>query len=209
MKRTLVLVLLTLSASMLCIQAAHAQLTLVAQKVSLTDTTISPADPSVLAINDSAEIMAIDVPKMPSSAYVLFSSNAFWEAETTTAAPVRALFRLRFVVSSPAMPPGVILRFTVPMADFRHSNNGNGESLEGGNTNDTEVIHREDFANFLLGENPGLLTEQTAAQVADGMFKQGFHVSISARLNSRNIIDATVTNPNVAFFAEGAINEQR
>ena len=202
MKRKLVLALLTLSLSMFCIQAAHAQLTLVAQKISLTDTTITPADPSVFAINDSAEIMAIDVPKLPSAAYVLFSSNAVWEADTTAAAPVRAFFRLRFTLSSPAMPPGVTLTFGVPMADFRHSNNGNGESLEGGNTNDTEVITREVFASFLLGENPGVLTAQTAAQVADGMFKQGFHVSISARLNSRNITDATVSNPNVAFFVE-------
>jgi hypothetical protein len=202
-RKLLLLVLLTLSASLL-----HAQLKLAAEKVSLTDTTITPADPTVLAINDSAEIMALDVPPMPSSGYVLFTSAAFWEVDTTAAAPVRAFFRLRFTLSSPAMPPGATMFFSVPMADFRHSNNGNGESLEGGTADDTEVMTREVFAAFLLGENPGLLTEQSAAQVADGMFKRGFHVSISARLNSRNITDATVTNPNVAFFAERGAQSQ-
>jgi hypothetical protein len=38
--------------------------------------------------------------------------------------------------------------------------------------------------------------------VADALFKQGFHVSVTTRLNSQNIFDATVTNPNVAFFSE-------
>src|SRR5262249_9789192 len=159
-----------------------AQLTLVAQKTSLTDTTITPADPSVLSINDSAEIVAMDVPKIPSATYVLFSADSFWELNTTAAAPVRAFLRLRFFLSSPAMPPGVILTVSSAMADFFHGNNGNGQSLEGGDASETGVITRQDFASFLLGENPGLLTEQTAAQVADGMFKQGFHVSVVARL---------------------------
>ena len=139
---------------------------------------------------------------MPKSAYVLLSANAFWQVDTTAAAPVSAQFRLRFDVTSPALPPGVILTFSVPMAGFSHSNNGNGESLESGNTNDTEVVTRDVFASFLLGENPGLLTQTSAAQVADALFQQGFHASVSTRLNSRNIIDATVSNPNVAFFSE-------
>ena len=197
MYRKLLFVLLTLSANLL-----YAQLQLAAERTSLTDTTVTPADPIVLAITDSAEIMALDVPPLPSSAYVLFTTTAFWEVETTADAPVRAFFRLRFILSSPAMPPGVTLFFSVPMADFRHSNNGNGESLEGGTADNTGTITKEDLAAFLLGENPSLLTAKSAAQVADGMFNQGFHVSVSARLNSRNITDATVSNPNVAFFAE-------
>jgi hypothetical protein len=184
------------------VPAAHAQFKLAAQKISLADTTTIPANPSVASVNNSPEIMALDVPPMPSSGGVLISANAFWQVDTTGAAPVQALFRLRFILSSPAMPPGVILTFSVPMANFLHSNNGNGESLEGANTNDTELITRDVFASFLLSENPDLLTDASAAQVADGLFKHGFHVSVSTRLNSRNIIDATVTNPNVAFFAE-------
>ena len=188
--------------------AAQGQFKLAAEKISLADTTLTPVDPSVLAVNDSGEIIALDVPPIPSSGYVLFSSTAVWQVDTTAAAPVRAFFRLRFVVTSPAFPPGVALTFAVPMANFFHGNNGNGESLESGTTNDTEVITRDVFAQLLLGENPGLLNATTAAQVADGMFQQGFHVSISARLNSRNITDATVTNPNVAFFSEKGSQEK-
>lgn len=184
------------------VPAAQAQFKLAAQQISLVDTTITPADPSVSSVNSSPEIMALDVPAMPKSAYVLLTANAFWQVDTTAAAPVSAQFRLRFDVTSPALPPGVILTFSVPMAGFSHSNNGNGESLESGNTNDTEVVTRDVFASFLLGENPGLLTQTSAAQVADALFQQGFHASVSTRLNSRNIIDATVSNPNVAFFSE-------
>ncbi|HKD80347.1 MAG TPA: hypothetical protein VKH81_11690 [Candidatus Angelobacter sp.] len=188
------------------VPAAHAQFKLAAQKISLADTTTTPADPSVLTVNnDSPEIMALDVPPMPSSGYVLFSSNVFWTVDTTAAAPVRAFFPLRHIITSPAMPPGIVLVFSVPMANILHSSNGNGESLESGNTNDTEVITRDIFAQFLLAENPSL-TQTSAAQIADALFKQGFHVSVSTRLNSRNIIDATVTNPNVSFFTEHGSN---
>jgi hypothetical protein len=182
--------------------AAQAQFKLAAEQISLVDTTITPADPSVQSVNNSPEIIALDVPPMPKSAYVLLSANAFWQVDTTAAAPVIATFRLRFAITSPALPPGVILTFAVPLAGFTHSNNGNGESTESANTNDTEVVTRDLFASFLLSENPGLLTQTSAAQVADALFKQGFHASVSTRLNSRNIIDATVSNPNVAFFSE-------
>jgi hypothetical protein len=184
------------------IPAAQAQFKLAAENISPVDTTITPADPSVQSVNNSPEIMALDVPPMPKSSYVLLSANTFWQVDTTAAAPVSAIFRLRFTLSSPALPPGVILTFAVPLAGFTHSNNGNGESQESANTNDTEVVTRDLFANFLLSENPGLLTQTSAAQVADELFKQGFHVSVFTRLSSRNIIDATVVNPNVAFFSE-------
>ena len=201
MKRTAFWGIVCLVAFCTAVPAAQAQLKLAAQKISLVNTTVTPADPSVLALTDSAEIMALDVAPIPSSTYVLFSSTAFWQVDTTAAAPVRAFFRLRFVVTSPAFPAGVGLNFAVPMANFLHSNNGNGESLESSNTNDTEVLTRETFAAFLLAENSGTLNAQSAAQVADDMFKHGFHVSVSTRLNSRNITDATVVNPNVAIFA--------
>jgi len=184
------------------VPAAQAQFKLAAQQISPVDTTITPADPSVSSVINSPEIMALDVPPMPKSAYVLLSANTFWQVDTTAAAPVSAIFRLRFTITSPALPPGVVLNFAVPLAGFTHSNNGNGESLESGNTNDTEVVTRDLFASFLLSENPGLLTQTSAAQVADALFKQGFHASVFTRLNSRNIIDATVTTPNVAFFSE-------
>jgi hypothetical protein len=184
------------------VPAAQAQFKLAAQQISPVATTITPADPSVSAINNSPEIIALDVPAMPKSAYVLISANAFWQVDTTAAAPVIATFRLSFTITGAALPPGVILTFSVPLAGFTHSNNGNGESTESANTNDTEVVTRDLFASFLLSENPGLLTETSAAQVADELFKQGFHVSVFTRLNSRNIIDATVVNPNVAFFSE-------
>src|SRR5579862_8108012 len=122
------------------VPAAQAQFKLAAQQISQVDTTITPADPSVSSVNNSPEIIALDVPPMPKSAYVLLSANAFWQVDTTAAAPVIATFRLRFNITSPALPPDVILTFSVPMAGFTHSNNGNGESLESGNTNDTEVV---------------------------------------------------------------------
>jgi hypothetical protein len=180
---------------------AYAQLKLSAQNISLTDTTITPPDPTVLAINSSPEILALDVPAMPSSDYVLISSTSIWEVDTTADAPVRAFFVLRLGVTSPALPPGVNLSFGVLMTNFRHSNNGSGVSIEGGTADDTEVVTRKFFADFLLLENP-TLTADTAAQTADDLFKQGFHVSISARLTSRNVSSATVSNPNVAFLAQ-------
>jgi hypothetical protein len=180
---------------------AHAQFKLVAQNISLTDTTITPPDTTVPATNDSPEIMALDVPPVPSSGYLHFSSTAIWEVDTTADAPVRAAFTLRFVITSPALPAGILMHFGVPMTNFRHSNNGSGVSFEGGTAEDSEVITRKNFADFLQFENAGL-SAGDAAQIADGLFQQGFHVSVFARLSSRNISNATVTNPNVAFFAE-------
>ena len=203
MKRILwKLAVVCLFGSFCAVPAAQAQFKLAAQQISPVATTITPADPSVSSIINSPEIIALDVPPMPKSAYALLNSNVFWEVDTTAAAPVIAIYRLRFSISSPALPPGVVLNFAVPLAGFTHSNNGNGESLESGNTNDTEVITRDLFASFLLSENPDLLTQTSAAQVADALFKQGFHASVFTRLNSRNIVDATVVNPNVAFFSE-------
>ena len=181
--------------------AAQAQLKLEAQNDALTDTTITPPDPSVFATNVSPEIMAFDVPAMPSSGYALISSTAVWEVDTTAAAPVRAFFVLRLGITSPALPSGVTLVFGELMTNFRHSNNGSGVSIEGGTANDTEVITRKFFADFLLAENP-TLTADAAAQIADNLFKQGYHVSVSARLTSRNVTSATVSNPNVAFLAQ-------
>jgi hypothetical protein len=181
--------------------AAHAQFKLAAQNITLTDTTVTPPDTTVLATNNSPEIMALDVPPVPSSTYLLFSSTAIWEVDTTAAAPVRALFTLRFTITSPALPPGVNFGFSVVMTNFFHSNNGSGESIEGGTAEDSEVATRKTFADFLLAENPAL-TAAGAAQIADGLFEKGFHVSVSARLRSRNVSSATVTNPNVAFFKE-------
>ena len=183
---------------------AHAQFKLAAQNIVLTDTTITPPDPTVLARNDSPEIMALDVPSVPSSGYLQFSSTAIWEVDTTAATPVRAIFQLRFDITSPALPPGIIMHFGVLMTNFRHSNNGPGE-IEGGTAEDSEVATRKTFADFLLAENP-TLTAADAAQIADGLFQQGFHVSVFARLLSRNVSSATVSNPNVAFFTEHGSN---
>jgi hypothetical protein len=180
---------------------AHAQFKLAAQNIVLTDTTITPPDTTVLATNDSPEIMALDVPSARSSGYLLFSSTAIWEVDTTADAPVRAAFTLRFNITSPALPPGVTLHFGVPMTNFRHSTNGSGESFEGGTAEDSEVLTRKTFADFILAENPSL-TSDDAAQIADALFQQGFHVSVFARLVSRNISGAIVSNPNVAFFKQ-------
>jgi hypothetical protein len=187
---------------MLCaVPSAQAQLKLVGQGIALTDTTITPTDPSVLEKNRTAEILSFDVAPMPSSSYALLSATTIWNLDTTAAAPVRALFVLQVNVTSPALPSGTTLGFGVLLTNFFRSNNGNGESSEGGTVNDTEVVTRANFAVFLQAENPGI-TDAQAIQVTDALFKQGFHVSITARLNSRNIFDATITNPNVAFFAQ-------
>ena len=183
------------------VPVAHAQFKLAAQNLSLTDTTITPPDPTQLVRNDSPEIMALDVPAVPSSGYLQFSSTAVWEVDTTAAALVRAFFTLRFDITSPALPPGIVMRFGVLMTNFRHSNNGSGVSFEGGTAEDSEVLTREFFAAFLLAENP-TLTAADAAQIADRLFQQGFHVSVNARLLSRNVSSGIVSNPNVAFFAE-------
>jgi len=183
------------------VPVAHAQVRLVAQNDALTDTTITPPDPTVLATNVSPEILAFDVPSSPSSEYILFTSTSIWEVDTTADAPVRALFVLNFKITSPALPAGISLAFGVLMTNFRHSNNGSGESFEGGTADDTEVVTRKFLADFLVLEN-STLTADTAAQIADALFQQGFHVSASARLRSRNISSATVSNPNVAVFAQ-------
>ena len=186
---------------------AHAQFKLAAQNISLTDTTITPPDPTVLETNASPEIMALDVPSIRSSGYFLFSSTAIWEVDTTADAPVRAAFNLRFDVTSPALPPGVVFHFAVPMTNFFHSMNGSGASFEGGTAEDSEVITRKTVADFILAENPSL-TANDAAQIADELFEQGFHVSVSARLVSRNISSATVSNPNVAFFKQSGSQDK-
>lgn len=180
---------------------AHAQYKLAAQNIALTDTTITPPDTAVLATNDAAEILALDVPSIPSSGYVQFSSTAVWQVVTTADPPVRAFFDLRFSITSPALPPGINMRFGVLITNFGHNNNGSGVSFEGGTAEDSEVLTRKTFADLLLGANP-TLTAGDAAQIAGGLFQQGFHVSVSARLVSRNVSSATVSNLNVAFFAE-------
>ena len=197
-----------LSAFAFCaaVPVAHAQFKLAAENVLLADTTITPANPTVLATNFSPEILALDVPPIPSSGFVMFTGAAIWSVSLTANAPLRANFQLRFDVSSLALPPGISLHFAVPLTNLLRTNNGSGEGFEGGNTDDTEVLTRKFFADFLLAQN-GALTTDTAAQIADQLFRQGFHVSMLARLTSRNISDATVTNPNVAFFAQsGSLN---
>lgn len=187
---------------------AHAQFKLAAQKLAFSDTTITPPDPTVLATNDSPEIMALDVPSVRSSGYLQFSSTVIWEVDTTAAAPVRASFQLRFVITSPALPPGIVLRFGALITNFRHSNNGSGVSFEGGTGEDSEVLTRQTFADLLQLENP-TLTAAEAAQIIDGLFQQGFHVSVTARLTSRNVTSATASNVNVAFFKESGSREDR
>ncbi len=105
------------------------------------------------------------------------------------ATPIRANFQLRFTLTSPALPAGIVLRFGVPLTFFRN-NTGTGGGFQGGISTDAEALTRKLLAGFLLTENPGL-TEATARQIADDLFKQGFHVSVFARLRSQNITDAT------------------
>src|SRR5215467_6562418 len=152
MKRTILLKLAVVCFFGLsyAVPCAQAQFKLAAQQISLVDTTITPADPSVQSVNNSAGILALVVPAMPKSAYVRLNTNDFWLVDTTAAAPVSVTFRLRFDVSGAALPPGVVLTFSVPLAGFFHSNNGNGEGFESANTNDTEVVTRDVFASFLF-----------------------------------------------------------
>ena len=184
----------------MAVPVAHTQLRLVAQKAVIADITITPPDPTVLAINESTEIFALDVPPIPSSGYVLFTSSAVWEVDPTAGTPVRANFQLRFDLTSPALPEGIVLRFGVPLTFFRN-NTGTGGGFQGGISTDADPLTRKLLADFLLAENPSL-TETTAGQIADDLFKQGFHVSVFARLRSQNVGEATVSNPNVAFFAQ-------
>ena len=118
---------------------------------------------------------------------------------------MRISFQLRFEVASPALPPGVIFRFGVPIL-FR-GNASAGEGFLGGTSVDAEPLTRKLVAEFLLAENPSTLTAATAAEVSDALFKQGFHVSVFARLRSQNVADATVGNPNVAFFTQPGSQE--
>ena len=186
------------------VPAAHAQLKLAVQEFSMTTTTITPADPTVLATNQSPEILAVDIPAIPSAGYVLFTRSGVWQVNTTADAPVRAVFFWRFDFSSPALPPDMLLHAFSPMTNFRHSNNGSGESFEGGSASGEVVLTRQTLAGFLQSENP--IDAATAAQIADGFFQQGFHVSVSAQLTSRSITSATLTNPGVDFFTQDGSN---
>src|SRR5215472_9153251 len=116
-------------------------------------------------------------------------------------------FTLRFKITSPALPPGIVMHFSAVMTNFQHSNSG-AFDIEGGTAQDIEVLPRKTFADFLLAENP-TLTAAEAAHIADGLFEQGFHVSVSARLVSMNAGDGVVVNPNVAFFQQARSREQR
>jgi hypothetical protein len=184
--------------------AAHAQLKLAAEEFSFTTTTITPADPTVLETNQSPEIMAVDIPAVPSAGYVLFTRSGVWQVNTTADAPVRGVFFWRFDFSSPALLPGMVLHAFSPMTNFRHSNNGSDESFEGGSASGEVVLTRQTLAGFLQSENP--IDAATALQIADGFFQQGFHVSVSAQLTSRNITSAALTNPGVDFFMQDGSN---
>lgn len=185
------------------VPVAHAQFQLVANKTSLTDTTITP-DPTTLATlttNESPEIFALDVPPIPSSGYVLFTSDAVPVVNLTANAPLRAIFQLRFNLTSPALPPDIVLNFGSVLSNFLRTNKALDEGFEGGTATEAVVFDRKLFADFLQARNPSL-TEAAAMQIAGELFNQGFHVSVFARLTSRNISDATVFNPAVAFFAQ-------
>lgn len=182
---------------------AHAQLRLTAQNFVLGDITITPANPAVLATNvDSPEIFALDVPATPSSSYVQFTCSAVWTVEFAgLTEPERANFQLRFDVTSPAFPPGIVLHYAVPLTNYLNNVTTAG-GIQGGTGVDSEALTRNFLAQFLAAENASL-TALTAGQIADDMFRQGFHVSVFARLaKARNVTDAIVTNPNVAFFAQ-------
>lgn len=182
---------------------AHAQLRLVGQNFALTDFTVTPLDPSAGATNvDSSEILAVDVPPIPSAAYVQFTSSAVWLVEFAgLQMPERANFQLRFNVTSTALPPGISLHYVVPLTNY-FNNVTTAAGFLGGTGTDSEVLTRNYIAQFLLAENPSL-TSESAKQVANDLFRQGFHVSVFARLaKCRNVTDAIVTNPNVAFFAQ-------
>ena len=186
------------------VPAAHAQLKLAVQEFSFTTTTVTPADPTLLETNQSPEILAVDIPAIPSAGYVLFTRSGVWQVNTTADAPVRAVFFWRFDFSSPALPPDMLLHIFSPMTNFRHSNNGSGESFEGGSASGEVVLTRQTLAGFLQSENP--IDAATAAQIADGFFQQGFHVSVSVQLTSRNITSAALTDPAVAFFTQDGSN---
>ncbi len=186
----------------LCMAAplAHAQLRLVAQNAVLSTINVTPTDPSTFDTTQSGEIFSLDVPPVPSSSYVQFTCSAGWELDFTGGTPVRANFQLVFDLTSPALPPNVVLRFGVPLTRLRN-NTGTVGAVLAGPGGDSEVFTRKLLAAFLLAENPSL-TEVASRQIIDLMFEQGFHVSVSAQLKSQNVGDAGVINPNVAFFAQ-------
>lgn len=183
------------------VPVANAQLRLVAQKAVIADTTVTPSDPTVLATTESPEIFALDVPSIPSSAYVQFTSSAVWLVSFTGDPAPRANLQLTFTLTSPALAPDVVLKFGLPLTFFRYNANSTGAVFQGGTGVDSEVFSRKLLADLLLTEN-STLTEPLALGIADDLFRQGFHVSVAVRLRSQNISEATVSNPNVAFFAQ-------
>ncbi len=184
---------------------AHAQLRLVAQNAVLSTIPVTPTDPTTFATTESGEIFSLDVPPIPSSAYVQFTSSAVWELDFTGEPPVRANFQLLFNVTSPALPSNVVLRYAVPLTRFRN-NTGTVGAVQAGTGVDSEVYTRSLLEGFLRAENPGL-TEDASKQIVDLLFELGFHVSVSAELKSQNVEDSGVINPNVAFFAQPGSRE--
>ncbi len=184
---------------------AHAQLRLVAQKAVLSTISVTPADPTTFSTTESGEIFTLNVPPIPSSAYVQFTSSAVWELDFTGETPVRANFQLLFNVTSPVLPSNVVLHYAVPLTRFRN-NTGTVGSVQAGTGVDSEVYTRSLLADFLRAENPGL-TEDASKQIVDLLFEQGFHVSVSAQLKSQNVADSGLINPNVAFFAQPGSGE--
>ncbi len=185
---------------------ANAQQRLVAQNAVLTDTTISPEDPSLFPAAPivSPEILSLDVPPIPTSSYVQFTSSVVWQVFFTPDVPVRANFMLRVELTSPAFPTGMALRYAVPMTLYRN-NTGTGGGWQGGTGVDSEVYTRDLLAKFLVAGNEGM-SETAARAIIDDVFRTGFHVSVSSQLRSQNVTDAIASNTNVAFFAEQGSN---
>ncbi len=205
LRKLSILLLAVLVGSFAAAPIAQAQQHLVAQNAVLTDTTISPEDPSTFppAAIISPEIMALDVPAIPSSGYVQFTSSVVWQVFFTPDTPVRANFQLRFDLTSPGLPSGVILRFSVPLSLYRN-NTGTGGGWTGGTGVDSEVLTRDLLAKYLALENG--LDEAMANTIIGDVFRHGFHVSVSSQLRSQNVTDAVASNTNVAFFAEQGSN---
>ncbi len=209
MKQTISsLALIGLFVFLLTAAPASAQQRLVAQNAVLAETTISPEDPAVWpsAPIVSPEIMSLDVPPIPTSGYVQFTSSVVWQVFFTPDAPVRTNFMLRFELTSAAFPSGMGIRFVVPMTLYRN-NAGTGVGFQGGTGVDSEVYTRDLLTKFLVAGNEGL-SEAAARSIIDDVFRTGFHVSVSAQLRSQNVTDAVASNTNVAFFAEQGSNHQ-
>jgi hypothetical protein len=188
------------------VSVANAQLRLVAQNDFQGETVISPEDPSLwpAAPIVSPEIFALDVPPIPSSGYVQFTSSAVWQVWYTPEIPTRANLFLRIELTSPSLPSSIM--FAVPLAWYQN-NSSSAQGFQGGTGVDSEVITRGILAKNLLAKDPGL-TESMAKAMIDQLFKHGFHVSVKAQLRSQNVTDAVVMNSNVAFFAEHGSNKQ-